>query len=178
MDESHQATVSLLRFYWLLGGCASLHYLLILSKDPSCSQLSVQKVGNGVKLFAKKREFWPKYFFRGWIKNSFWCFFCVLASWAETVIPEDYLVDPANMKRYSVDPADSAFSCMGSVYAVRQSPADGRPAGGSSSSCSHRPAQISSGSSSSTGLRHQTSSPTRNGTYLEGNRSGNITSSI
>ncbi|NXT32453.1 SCML4 protein, partial [Pelecanoides urinatrix] len=90
---------------------------------------------------------------------------------AETVIPEDYLVDPANMKRYSVDAADSAFGCMGSMYAMRQSPADGRPAGGSSSSCSHRPAQMSSGGSSSTGLQHQTSSPTRNGTYLEGNRS-------
>ncbi|NXS39391.1 SCML4 protein, partial [Balaeniceps rex] len=90
---------------------------------------------------------------------------------AETVIPEDYLADPANMKRYSVDPADSAFSCMGSMYTMRHSPADGRPAGGSSSSCSHRPAQMSSGGSSSTGLRHQTSSPTRNGTYLKGNRS-------
>ncbi|XP_059691756.1 sex comb on midleg-like protein 4 [Gavia stellata] len=90
---------------------------------------------------------------------------------AETVIPEDYLVDPANMKRYSVDPADSAFSCMGSMYTMRQSPADGCPAGGSSSSCSYRSAQMSSGESSSTGLRHQTSSPTRNGTYLEGKRS-------
>ncbi|NXD80022.1 SCML4 protein, partial [Halcyon senegalensis] len=90
---------------------------------------------------------------------------------AETVIPEDYMGDPANMKRYSVDPADSAFGCMGSVYTMRQSPGDGRPAGGSSSSCTHRPAQMSSGSSSSTGLQHQTSSPTRNGTYLEGNRS-------
>ncbi|NWU60941.1 SCML4 protein, partial [Pterocles burchelli] len=90
---------------------------------------------------------------------------------AETAIPEDYLVDPVNTKRYSVDPADSAFSCMGSMYSMRQSPADGHPAGGSSSSCSHRPAQISSGRSSSTGLQHQTSSPTRNGTYLEGNRS-------
>ncbi|XP_069661086.1 sex comb on midleg-like protein 4 [Haliaeetus albicilla] len=90
---------------------------------------------------------------------------------AETVIPEDYLADPANMKRYSVDPADSAFGCMGSMYAMRQSPADGRPAGGSSSSCSHRPAQMSSGGSSSTGLQHQTSSPTRNGTCLEANRS-------
>uniref|UniRef100_A0A674GE75 SAM domain-containing protein n=1 Tax=Taeniopygia guttata TaxID=59729 RepID=A0A674GE75_TAEGU len=60
---------------------------------------------------------------------------------------------------------------MGSIYTVRQSPADGCPAGGSSSSCSHRPAQMSSGGSSSTGLRHQTSSPTRNGAYLEGNRS-------
>ncbi|XP_068270322.1 sex comb on midleg-like protein 4 [Nyctibius grandis] len=90
---------------------------------------------------------------------------------AETVIPEDYLTDPVNMKRYSVDPADSALSCMGSMYVTRQSPADGRPAGGSSSSCSHRPAQMSSGGSLSTGLRHQTSSSTRNGTYLEGNRS-------
>uniref|UniRef100_A0A8C0IBJ1 SAM domain-containing protein n=2 Tax=Strigidae TaxID=30459 RepID=A0A8C0IBJ1_BUBBB len=75
------------------------------------------------------------------------------------------------MKRYSMDPADSAFGCMGSMYATRQSPADGRPAGGSSSSCSHRPAQMSSGGSSSTALRQQNSSPTRNGTYLEGNRS-------
>ncbi|XP_030346401.1 sex comb on midleg-like protein 4 [Strigops habroptila] len=90
---------------------------------------------------------------------------------AETFTPEDYVADPANMKRYSMDPADSAFSCMGSMYSLRQSPADGRPAGGSSSSCSHRPAQMSSGGSSSTGLHHQTSSPTRNGTYLEGNRS-------
>ncbi|NXP05885.1 SCML4 protein, partial [Thinocorus orbignyianus] len=90
---------------------------------------------------------------------------------AETVVPEDYLVGHANMKQYSVDPADSAFGCTGSMYAMRQSPADGRPAGGSSSSCSHCPAQISSGGSLSTGLWHQTSSPTRNGTCLEGNRS-------
>ncbi|XP_074676854.1 sex comb on midleg-like protein 4 [Strix aluco] len=90
---------------------------------------------------------------------------------AETVIPEDYLADPVNMKRYSMDPADSAFGCMSSMYATRQSPADGRPAGGSSSSCSHRPAPMSSGGSSSTALRQQNSSPTRNGTYLEGNRS-------
>ncbi|KAM9382983.1 sex comb on midleg-like protein 4 [Phaethornis superciliosus] len=90
---------------------------------------------------------------------------------AETAIPEDYLVDPATMKRYSVDSADSAFGCMGSMYAMRQGPADGRPAGGSSSSCSHRPAQMSSGGSSSTGLQHQTSSLKMNGTYLEGNRS-------
>ncbi|NXG18042.1 SCML4 protein, partial [Grallaria varia] len=86
---------------------------------------------------------------------------------AETVIPEDYLVDPANRKRYSVDPADAAFGCTGSMCTARQSPADG----GSSSSGSHPPAQMSSGGSSSTGLRHQTSSPTRNGAYLEGNRS-------
>ncbi|NXL89229.1 SCML4 protein, partial [Alectura lathami] len=88
---------------------------------------------------------------------------------AETVVPEDYL-DPVNMKRYSVDPDDSAFGCVGSMYAMRQSPADGRPSGGSSSSCGHRPVPVSSGGSSA-GLLHQTSSPTRNGTYPEGNRS-------
>ncbi|XP_071403970.1 sex comb on midleg-like protein 4 [Pithys albifrons albifrons] len=90
---------------------------------------------------------------------------------AETVIPEDYLVDPVNRKQYSVDPTDAAFGCAGSMYAMHQSPADGHPAGGSSSSGSHRPTQMSSGGSSSTGLQHQTSSPTRNGAYLEGNRS-------
>ncbi|NXA14214.1 SCML4 protein, partial [Sapayoa aenigma] len=90
---------------------------------------------------------------------------------AETVIPEDYLVDPANRKQYSVNPTNAAFGCTGSVYNVRPSPADGHPAGSSSSSCGHRPAQLSSEGSSSTGLRHQTSSPTRNGAYLEGNRS-------
>ncbi|KAJ6660290.1 hypothetical protein lerEdw1_017990 [Lerista edwardsae] len=93
---------------------------------------------------------------------------------SETVIPEDYLVDPVTTKHYSVDPSDSAFNCMGSVYSMRQSSGDGRHGGGSSSSCSHRSGQMSSGGPSSTGLRHQTSSPTRNGTYLEGNRSGNI----
>ncbi|XP_041270848.1 sex comb on midleg-like protein 4 [Onychostruthus taczanowskii] len=87
---------------------------------------------------------------------------------AETVIPEDYLADAANRKQYSVDPADAA---LGSTYTVHQSPADGHPSGGSSSSCSHHPAQMASGGSSSAGLRHQTSSPTRNGAYLEGNRS-------
>ncbi|NXY15048.1 SCML4 protein, partial [Atrichornis clamosus] len=90
---------------------------------------------------------------------------------AETVIPEDYLVDPLNRKQYSVDPADAALGSMGSMYTMCQSPADGHPAGGSSSSCSHHPAQMSSGGSSSIGLRHQTSSPARNGAYLEGNRS-------
>ncbi|NXT72134.1 SCML4 protein, partial [Chaetops frenatus] len=90
---------------------------------------------------------------------------------AETVVPEDYLADPPNRKQYSVDPADAALGSMGSMYTLRQSPADGHPAGGSSSSCSHRPAQVSSGGSSSTGLRHQTSSPTRNGAYLEGHGS-------
>nr|XP_013804253.1 PREDICTED: sex comb on midleg-like protein 4 [Apteryx mantelli mantelli] len=90
---------------------------------------------------------------------------------AEMVIPEDYLADPVNMKCYSVDPANSACSCMGSMYSTRPSPVDGHLAGGSSSTCSHRPAQMSSGESSSTGLWHLTSSPTRNGTYPEGNRS-------
>ncbi|NWT73816.1 SCML4 protein, partial [Prunella himalayana] len=90
---------------------------------------------------------------------------------AETVIPEDYLADAPSRKQYSVDPADAALGSTGSVYSVRQSAADGHPAGGSSSSCSQRPAHVSSGGSSSTGLRHQTSSPTRNGAYPEGNRS-------
>ncbi|KFV64249.1 Sex comb on midleg-like 4, partial [Dryobates pubescens] len=90
---------------------------------------------------------------------------------AETAIPEDYLADPAKVKRFGVDPADPALGCVSSVYAMRHSPADGRPAAASSSSCSHRPTQMSSVGSSPAGLRHQTSSPTRNGTYSEGNRS-------
>ncbi|XP_074804297.1 sex comb on midleg-like protein 4 isoform X1 [Natator depressus] len=90
---------------------------------------------------------------------------------SETIVPEDYLVDPMNMKRYSVDPSDSAFNCMSSLYTMRQSSGDGRLAGGSPSSCSHCSGPMSSGGPSSTGLRHQPSSPTRNGTYLEGNRS-------
>ncbi|NXP32225.1 SCML4 protein, partial [Leiothrix lutea] len=90
---------------------------------------------------------------------------------AETVIPGDYLADAPNRKQYGADPADAALGSMGSMYTVRQSPADGHPAGASSSSCGHCPAQVSSGGSSSTGLRHQTSSPTRNGACLEGNRS-------
>ncbi|XP_009091401.3 sex comb on midleg-like protein 4 [Serinus canaria] len=88
---------------------------------------------------------------------------------AETVIPEEYLADAPSRKQYSMDPADAALGSTGSVYTVRQSPADGHPAGGSSSSCSHRAAHMSSGGSSATGLRHQTSSPTRNGAYPEGN---------
>ncbi|XP_075718351.1 sex comb on midleg-like protein 4 isoform X1 [Rhinoderma darwinii] len=93
---------------------------------------------------------------------------------AETVIPEDYLVDPVNTKRYSVDPSDSAYNYMGSLYPVRQNNGEGRLGGGSagssSSSCNHRSSQMSSGVQSSTGLRRQTSSPTRSGSYLEGNR--------
>ncbi|XP_069582370.1 sex comb on midleg-like protein 4 isoform X3 [Ranitomeya imitator] len=93
---------------------------------------------------------------------------------AETVIPEDYLVDPVNTKRYSVDPSDSAYNYMGSLYSVRQNNGEGRlggSGGSSSSSCNHRSNQMSSGGQSSTGLRRQTSSPTRSGSYLEGNRS-------
>ncbi|XP_077158829.1 sex comb on midleg-like protein 4 isoform X3 [Paroedura picta] len=90
---------------------------------------------------------------------------------SETVIPEDYLVDPGTTKHYNVDPTDSAFNCMGSIYSMRQSSGDGHHGGGSSSSCSHRSSQMPSGGPSTTGLRHQASSPTRNGTYLEGNRS-------
>lgn len=92
---------------------------------------------------------------------------------AETVIPEDYLVDPVNTKRYSVDPSDSAFNYMSSLYPGRQSNGEGRlsSGGGGSSSCNHRSSQMSSGGQASTGLRRQTSSPTRSGSYLEGNRS-------
>ncbi|KAM3930365.1 sex comb on midleg-like protein 4 isoform 2-T2 [Leptodactylus fuscus] len=94
---------------------------------------------------------------------------------SETVIPEDYLVDPVNTKRYSVDPSDSAYNYMGSLYPARQNNGEGRLGGGSggssSSSCNHRSSQMSSGGQSSTGLRRQTSSPTRSGSYLEGNRS-------
>lgn len=93
---------------------------------------------------------------------------------AETVIPEDYLVDPVNSKRYSVDPSDSAFNYMSSIYPGRQSNGEGRLSsggGGSSSSCNHRSNQMSSGGQTSTGLRRQTSSPTRSGSYIEGNRS-------
>ncbi|XP_073483134.1 sex comb on midleg-like protein 4 isoform X3 [Lithobates pipiens] len=92
---------------------------------------------------------------------------------AETVIPEDYLVDPVNTKRYSVDPSDSAFNYMSSLYPGRQSNGEGRLSGGGggSSSCNHRSSQMSSGGQASTGLRRQTSSPTRSGSYLEGNRS-------
>ncbi|XP_041420564.1 sex comb on midleg-like protein 4 isoform X1 [Xenopus laevis] len=87
---------------------------------------------------------------------------------AETVIPEDYLVDPVNTKRYNVDPSDSAFNYMGSVYPMRQNSGEGRLGGaGGSASCNHR----SSGGQSSAGLRRQASSPTSNGSYMEGNRS-------
>ncbi|OCT80400.1 sex comb on midleg-like protein 4 isoform X3 [Xenopus laevis] len=83
---------------------------------------------------------------------------------AETVIPEDYLVDPVNTKRYNVDPSDSAYNYIGSVYPARQNSGEGRLGG---ASCNHR----SSGGQSSVGLRRQASSPTSHGSYMEGNRS-------
>ncbi|KAL7987860.1 hypothetical protein Chor_006779 [Crotalus horridus] len=89
---------------------------------------------------------------------------------AETIIPEDYLVEPLATKHYSIDPSDSAFNCVGSLYSMRQNSGEGRHGGGSSSSCSHRSAQVASGGPSTATLRHQTSSPTRNGTILEGKR--------
>ncbi|KAG8444698.1 hypothetical protein GDO86_009751 [Hymenochirus boettgeri] len=90
---------------------------------------------------------------------------------SETVIPEDYLVDPVSTKRYNVDPSDSAFNYMGSIYPARQNSGDGRLAGaGGSSSCNHRSNQMTSGGQSSVGLRRQASSPTSNGQYIEGNR--------
>ncbi|XP_018409034.1 PREDICTED: sex comb on midleg-like protein 4 isoform X2 [Nanorana parkeri] len=89
----------------------------------------------------------------------------------ETVIPEDYLVDPVNTKRYSVDPSDSAYNYMSSLYPGRQSNGEGRLGSGGSSSCNHRSSQMSSVGQASAGLRRQTSSPTRSGSYLEGNRS-------
>lgn len=53
-----------------LSGCASLHCLLILSKDLSWGQLSVQKIENSYTSWPKKWEFWPKkyFFFKGWLK--------------------------------------------------------------------------------------------------------------
>ncbi|KAM9005076.1 sex comb on midleg-like protein 4 isoform 2-T2 [Sarcophilus harrisii] len=96
---------------------------------------------------------------------------------AKTVISEDYLLDPVGMKRYSVDPSNSAFSCMGSsssssLYSGRLSSGDGCLGRGlPTSSCSHRSGPMSSSGPSTVGLRHQASSLMRNGTYLEGNKS-------
>ncbi|XP_074166259.1 sex comb on midleg-like protein 4 [Sminthopsis crassicaudata] len=95
----------------------------------------------------------------------------------KTVISEDYLLDPVGMKRYSVDPSNSAFSCMGSsssssLYSGRLSSGDGCLGRGlPTSSCSHRSGSMSSSGPSTVGLRHQASSLMRNGTYLEGNKS-------
>ncbi|XP_051853447.1 sex comb on midleg-like protein 4 isoform X1 [Antechinus flavipes] len=96
---------------------------------------------------------------------------------AKTVISEDYLLDPVGMKRYSVDPSNSAFSCMGSsssssLYSGRLSSGDGCLGRGlPTSSCGHRSGPMSSSGPSTVGLRHQASSLMRNGTYLEGNKS-------
>ncbi|XP_069462658.1 sex comb on midleg-like protein 4 isoform X1 [Ambystoma mexicanum] len=87
-----------------------------------------------------------------------------------TGMAEDYLADSVNTKRYNVEPSDSAFNYMGSVYPGRQNSGEGR-LGGGSSACNHRSGQMSSSGPTSTVLRRQTSSPTRNGAYHEGNRS-------
>ncbi|NWY74772.1 SCML4 protein, partial [Erithacus rubecula] len=88
---------------------------------------------------------------------------------AETVIPEDYVADAPRRKQYGADPA--AVGSTGPALAVRQSAADGHPAGGSSASCSHQPALMPAGGASSAALRRQPSSPTRNGAYPEGDSS-------
>ncbi|XP_015206036.1 sex comb on midleg-like protein 4 isoform X2 [Lepisosteus oculatus] len=68
----------------------------------------------------------------------------------ETSMPEDYLVDPIDSKRYSVDPSDSAFNSMSSPYPPKPS-------------YGYRSCQQFSG-----GPCRQTSSPS---TFQEGNRS-------
>ncbi|KAJ1151964.1 hypothetical protein NDU88_004743 [Pleurodeles waltl] len=87
-----------------------------------------------------------------------------------TGMPDDYLADSVNTKRYNVEPSDSAFNYMGSVYPGRQNSGDGRLVTGSSA-CNHRSGQLSTGGPTSTVLRRQTNSPTQNGVYHEGNRS-------
>ncbi|XP_051781106.1 sex comb on midleg-like protein 4 isoform X2 [Erpetoichthys calabaricus] len=73
----------------------------------------------------------------------------------ETSMPEDYLVDPVDSKRYSVDPTDSAFNAMSSPYPAKPS-------------YSYRSCQQFQGGSTSVGMCRQTSSPS---TFQEGNRS-------
>uniref|UniRef100_F7AKJ9 Scm polycomb group protein like 4 n=1 Tax=Monodelphis domestica TaxID=13616 RepID=F7AKJ9_MONDO len=95
---------------------------------------------------------------------------------AKTIISEDYLADPVGMKRYSMDPSDSAFNCTGSssssLYSGRLNSGDGCLGRGlPTSSCSHRSGSTSTSGPSAVGLRHQASSLMRNGTYLEGNKS-------
>ncbi|XP_078011335.1 sex comb on midleg-like protein 4 isoform X3 [Phascolarctos cinereus] len=96
---------------------------------------------------------------------------------AKTVISEDYLADPVGMKRYSMDPSNSAFNCTGSsssssLYSGRLSSGEGCLGRGlTTSSCSHRSGPVSSSGPSTVGLRHQASSFLRNGTYSEGNKS-------
>ncbi|KAG2468083.1 SCML4 protein, partial [Polypterus senegalus] len=70
-------------------------------------------------------------------------------------MPEDYLVDPVDSKRYSVDPTDSAFNAMSSPYPAKPS-------------YSYRSCQQFQGGSTSVGMCRQTSSPS---TFQEGNRS-------
>ncbi|XP_036405865.1 sex comb on midleg-like protein 4 isoform X1 [Megalops cyprinoides] len=72
----------------------------------------------------------------------------------ETSMPEDYLVDPIDSKRYSVDPSDSAFNSMSSPYPPK-------PYG-------YRSCQQFQGGSNPMGLCRQTSSPSA---FQEGNRS-------
>uniref|UniRef100_H3AZM1 Scm polycomb group protein like 4 n=1 Tax=Latimeria chalumnae TaxID=7897 RepID=H3AZM1_LATCH len=85
---------------------------------------------------------------------------------AKTVIPEDYLVDPVDSSRHTADPLDSGFNSINSLYAMRQNSGECRPSLGSSSS--HRSShQQSLGGPA---LRRQTSSPTGNSNYLEGNK--------
>uniref|UniRef100_A0A3B3SQV7 Scm polycomb group protein like 4 n=1 Tax=Paramormyrops kingsleyae TaxID=1676925 RepID=A0A3B3SQV7_9TELE len=69
-------------------------------------------------------------------------------------MPEDYLVDPIDSKRYSVDPSDSAFNTMNSPYPPK-------PYG-------YRVCQPFPGGSAPPGLCRQTASPS---TFQEGNRS-------
>ncbi|XP_027711325.1 sex comb on midleg-like protein 4 isoform X6 [Vombatus ursinus] len=96
---------------------------------------------------------------------------------AKTVILEDYLADPVGMRRYNVDPSNSAFNCTGSsssssLCSGRLSSGEGGLGRGlTTSSCSHRSGPVSSCGPSTVGLRHQTSSLLRNGTYSEGNKS-------
>ncbi|XP_061099297.1 sex comb on midleg-like protein 4 isoform X3 [Conger conger] len=72
----------------------------------------------------------------------------------ETSMPEDYLVDPIDSKRYSVDPSDSAFNTMSSPYPPK-------PYG-------YRACQQFPGGATAMGLCRQPSSPS---TFQEGNRS-------
>ncbi|XP_041109257.1 sex comb on midleg-like protein 4 isoform X1 [Polyodon spathula] len=76
-------------------------------------------------------------------------------STAETSMPEDYLVDPIDPKRYSVDPSDSAFNLMSSPYPPKPS-------------YGYRSCQQFPGGPAPIGPCRQASSPS---TFQEGNRS-------
>lgn len=71
---------------------------------------------------------------------------------AETSMPEDFLCDPVDSKRYAVDPSDSAFSVMATPFPPKHS-------------YGYRG---SSGGSATLGMCRQASSP---GSFQEGNRS-------